>query len=124
MFKMDVCFKEDLFLVYLLGVVEFCWAIVVDFEKVYDYIIKSNIVVIVFDGLVVLGLGNIGLYVAILVMEGKVMFFKCFVNIDVFLVCLDMQDIEKIIEIVKLIVLVFGGINLEDILVFCSFEIE
>lgn len=66
-------------MVYILGVGCICWAIVEDLEKVYFLIIKSNMVVVVIDGSVVLGLGNLGLEVVLLVMEGKVMLFKEFV---------------------------------------------
>lgn len=122
--KMDVRSKEDLSLVYSPGVAEPCRAIAADQEKVYDYTIKSNTVAIVSDGSAVLGLGNIGPYAAIPVMEGKAMLFKRFANIDAFPICLDTQDTEKIIETVKLIAPVFGGINLEDISAPRSFEIE
>jgi malate dehydrogenase (oxaloacetate-decarboxylating) len=122
--KMDVRSKEDLSLVYSPGVAEPCRAIAADPEKVYDYTIKSNTVAIVSDGSAVLGLGNIGPHAAIPVMEGKAMLFKRFANIDAFPICLDTQDTEKIIETVKLIAPVFGGINLEDISAPRSFEIE
>ncbi|NRA51994.1 MAG: NADP-dependent malic enzyme [Phaeodactylibacter sp.] len=122
--KMDVRSKEDLSLVYSPGVAEPCRAIAANPEKVYDYTIKSNTVAIVSDGSAVLGLGNIGPHAAIPVMEGKAMLFKRFANIDAFPICLDTQDTEKIIETVKLIAPVFGGINLEDISAPRSFEIE
>lgn len=122
--KMDVRSKEDLSLVYSPGVAEPCRAIAAHPEKVYDYTIKSNTVAIVSDGSAVLGLGNIGPHAAIPVMEGKAMLFKRFANIDAFPICLDTQDTEKIIETVKLIAPVFGGINLEDISAPRSFEIE
>jgi malate dehydrogenase (oxaloacetate-decarboxylating) len=122
--KMDVRSKKDLSLVYSPGVAEPCRAIAADPEKVYDYTIKSNTVAIVSDGSAVLGLGNIGPHAAIPVMEGKAMLFKRFANIDAFPICLDTQDTEKIIETVKLIAPVFGGINLEDISAPRSFEIE
>ena len=92
-------------------------------EAVYDYTIKSNTVAIVSDGSV-LGLGNIGAHASIPVMEGKAMLFKRFANIDAFPICLDTQDVDKIVETVKLIAPVFGGINLEDIAAPRSFEVE
>jgi malate dehydrogenase (oxaloacetate-decarboxylating) len=122
--KMDVRTKEDLSLVYSPGVAEPCRAIAANPETVWDYTIKSNTVAIVSDGSAVLGLGNIGAAAAIPVMEGKAMLFKRFANIDAFPICLDTQDTEKIIETVKLIAPVFGGINLEDISAPRSFEIE
>lgn len=122
--KMDVRSKEDLSLVYSPGVAEPSRIIAENPEAVWDYTIKSNTVAIVSDGSAVLGIGNIGARAAIPVMEGKAMLFKRFANIDAFPICLDTQDTEKIIETVKLIAPVFGGINLEDISAPRSFEIE
>jgi len=122
--KMDVRSKEDLSLVYSPGVAEPCREIAKNPETVWDYTIKSNTVAIVSDGSAVLGLGNIGAKAAIPVMEGKAMLFRRFADIDAFPICLDTQDTEKIIETVKLIAPVFGGINLEDISAPRSFEIE
>lgn len=116
--------QRDFLLVYLLGVVEFCLKIVENREDVYKYISKGNFVVVILNGIVVLGLGNIGLEVLKLVMEGKGLFFKIFVDIDVFDIEIDVNDFEKFIQIVKVIVFMFGGINLEDIKVFEVFEIE
>ena len=122
--KMDVRNKEDLSLVYSPGVAEPCREIARNPEAVWDYTIKSNTVAIVSDGSAVLGLGNIGANAAIPVMEGKAMLFRRFADIDAFPICLDTQDTEKIIETVKLIAPVFGGVNLEDISAPRSFEIE
>lgn len=122
--KMDVRTKEDLSLVYSPGVAEPCREIAKNPEAVWDYTIKSNTVAIVSDGSAVLGLGNIGAEAAIPVMEGKAMLFRRFADIDAFPICLDTQDTEKIIETVKLMAPVFGGVNLEDIAAPRSFEIE
>ncbi len=122
--KMDVRTKDDLSLVYSPGVAEPCRAIAADEEAVWDYTIKSNTVAIVTDGSAVLGLGNIGAKASIPVMEGKAMLFKRFANIDAFPICLDTQDTDEIVETVKRIAPVFGGINLEDIAAPRSFEIE
>jgi len=122
--KMDVRSKDDLSLVYSPGVAEPCRAIAENPDEVYKYTIKSNTVAIVTDGSAVLGLGDIGALASIPVMEGKAMLFKRFANIDAFPICLDTQDVEKIIETVKLISPVFGGVNLEDISAPRSFEIE
>jgi malate dehydrogenase (oxaloacetate-decarboxylating) len=122
--KMDVRSKDDLSLVYSPGVAAPCKAIAANPDDVYKYTIKSNTVAIVTDGSAVLGLGDIGALASIPVMEGKAMLFKRFANIDAFPICLDTQDVEKIIETVKLISPVFGGVNLEDISAPRSFEIE
>ncbi len=122
--KMDVRTQDDLALVYTPGVAEPCMAIAKDPETVWDYTIKSNTVAIVSDGSAVLGLGNIGAKAAIPVMEGKAMLFKRFANIDAFPICIDSQDVDEIVQTVRLISPVFGGINLEDISAPRSFEVE
>ena len=122
--KIDVRTKEELSLVYSPGVAEPCREIALDPEKVWDYTIKSNTVAIVSDGSAVLGLGNIGAHASIPVMEGKALLFKRFANIDAFPICLDTQDTDEIVETVKRIAPVFGGINLEDIAAPKSFEVE
>jgi malate dehydrogenase (oxaloacetate-decarboxylating) len=122
--KIPVNTTEDLSLVYSPGVAEPCKEIFKNPDAVYDYTIKGNTVAIVSDGSAVLGLGNIGALAAIPVMEGKAMLFKKFAGIDGFPICLDTQDTEEIIETVRRIAPVFGGINLEDIAAPKSFEIE
>lgn len=122
--KMDVRTKEDLSLVYSPGVAEPCKAIQVKPETAYDYTIKGNTVAIVSDGSAVLGLGDIGALASIPVMEGKAMLFKRFADLDAFPICLDTRDTDKIVETVRLLAPVFGGINLEDISAPRSFEIE
>jgi malate dehydrogenase (oxaloacetate-decarboxylating) len=79
---------------------------------------------VVTDGSAVLGLGNIGPAAALPVMEGKAALFKQFANVDAWPVCLDTQDTEEIIKIVKALAPVYGGINLEDIAAPRCFEIE
>lgn len=122
--KIQVKTKEDLSLVYSPGVAGPCLDIYENPERVYDLTIKGNTVAIVTDGSAVLGLGNIGPEASIPVMEGKAMLFKRFAGIDAFPICLDSQDPLKIIETVKMIAPVFGGINLEDISAPRSFQIE
>jgi malate dehydrogenase (oxaloacetate-decarboxylating) len=122
--KVVVKTKDDLSLVYSPGVAAPCLEIAKDEEKVWDYTIKGNTVAIVSDGTAVLGLGDIGPKAAIPVMEGKAMLFKKFAGIDAFPICLDTKDVDKIVETVKLIAPVFGGINLEDISAPRSFEVE
>jgi malate dehydrogenase (oxaloacetate-decarboxylating) len=122
--KMDVRTKDDLSLVYSPGVAEPCREIAKNPESVWDYTIKSNTVAIVSDGSAVLGLGNIGAHASIPVMEGKAMLFKRFAAINAFPICIDSQDTDKIVETVKMIAPVFGGVNLEDIAAPRSFEVE
>ena len=85
---------------------------------------KANTVAVVSDGSAVLGLGNIGPYAAMPVMEGKAVLFKEFAGVNAFPICLDTQDTEEIIETCVRIAPAFGGINLEDISAPRCFEIE
>ncbi len=113
--KMNVRSKDDLALAYTPGVAEVSRAIAADKNKVYDYTIKGNTVAVVSDGTRVLGLGDIGAEAALPVMEGKCLLFKKLANVDAFPICLATKDENEIINIVKNIAPVFGGINLEDI---------
>lgn len=122
--KMKVESKKDLSLAYTPGVAQPCREIAKDKSKVFDYTIKQNTVAVVSDGSAVLGLGNIGAEAGIPVMEGKCLLFKEFADIDAFPVCIKTQDTQEIIQIVKNIEPVFGGINLEDISSPRCFEVE
>lgn len=116
--------RDDLSLAYTPGVAEPCKEINKKIKEVYKYTIKGNTVAVVSDGSAVLGLGNIGAEAAIPVMEGKCVLFKEFANIDAFPICIKSQETEDIINVVKNIAPVFGGINLEDISSPRCFEIE
>ena len=122
--KVPVKTREDLSTAYTPGVAEPCRKIRDDKKEVYKYTAKGNLVAVVSDGTAVLGLGDIGPEAAIPVMEGKSILFKEFAGIDAFPICLDTKDTEEIIETVKRIAPVFGGINLEDISAPRCFEIE
>ena len=122
--KCTVKSREDLALAYTPGVAEPCKVIAQDKEKAYKYTIKSNMVAVISDGSAVLGLGNIGPYAAMPVMEGKAVLFKEFGNVNAFPICLDTQDTEEIIKTIVNIAPAFGGINLEDISAPRCFEIE
>jgi malate dehydrogenase (oxaloacetate-decarboxylating) len=122
--KIDITSKEDLSLLYSPGVAQPCLEIAKNPASVYDYTMKGNTVAIVSDGSAILGIGNLGALAAIPVMEGKAMLFKKFGGINAFPICLDTQDTEEIIETIKRIAPVFGGINLEDISAPRCFEIE
>ncbi len=122
--KIPLKSQDQLAMAYTPGVGRICTAIANDPAQVYNLTIKSNTVAIVTDGSAVLGLGNLGPMGAMPVMEGKAMLFKEFAGIDAFPICLATQDTEAIIETVKNIAPVFGGINLEDISAPRCFEIE
>ncbi len=116
--------QSELAMAYTPGVGRICNAIAQDPEQVYKLTIKRNTVAVVTDGSAVLGLGNLGPEAALPVMEGKAMLFKEFAGIDAFPICLATQDTQEIIQTVKNIAPVFGGINLEDIAAPRCFEIE
>lgn len=122
--KVPLRTRDDLSMAYTPGVARVCLAIHDRPEDVYKLTIKRNSVAVVSDGSAVLGLGNIGAAAALPVMEGKAMLFKEFGKIDAFPICLASQDTEEIIQTVKNIAPVFGGINLEDISAPRCFEIE
>ncbi len=122
--KVRIKNKEDLSLAYTPGVAEVCQKIHSNKEEVYRYTSKGNLVAVVSDGSSVLGLGDIGAYAAIPVMEGKAILFKLLAGVDAFPICLDTKNTNEIINIVKNIAPMFGGINLEDIGAPRCFEIE
>ena len=122
--KSPVKSREDLSLAYTPGVAEPCKVIAQDKEAAYKYTMKANTVAVVSDGSAVLGLGNIGPYAAMPVMEGKAVLFKEFGGVNAAPICLDTQDTEEIIKAVTYLAPGFGGINLEDISAPRCFEIE
>ncbi len=116
--------RDDLSLAYTPGVARVCEAIAADPALAADYTWTANTVAVVTDGSAVLGLGNIGPKAAMPVMEGKAVLFKQFGGVDAIPICLDTQDVEGIIAVVKALGPSFGGINLEDISAPRCFEIE
>ena len=122
--KSKVNSREDLSIAYTPGVAEPCKVIAKNKEAAYTYTMKANTVAVISDGSAVLGLGNIGPYAAMPVMEGKCVLFKEFGNVNAVPICLDTQDIEEIIQTIKNLAPAFGGINLEDISAPRCFEIE
>lgn len=89
-----------------------------------DYTWLNNAVAVISDGSAVLGLGNIGPYGALPVMEGKCMLFKHFAGIDAVPIILDVHSADEIVAAVRAIAPSFGGINLEDIAAPTCFEVE
>ncbi|GAA2091245.1 NAD-dependent malic enzyme [Streptomyces albiaxialis] len=116
--------RDDLSMIYTPGVARVCTQIAENPEDARRLTIKRNSVAVVTDGSAVLGLGNIGPQAALPVMEGKAALFKRFAGIDAWPLCLDTQDTDAIVEIVKAIAPGFAGINLEDISAPRCFEIE
>lgn len=93
-------------------------------QKAREYTWLNNSVAVISDGSAVLGLGNIGPYGALPVMEGKCMIFKYFAGIDAVPIVLNAQSADEIVSAVKAIASSFGGINLEDIAAPICFEVE
>lgn len=122
--KAKVDSREALAIAYTPGVAEPCRAIAKDRDAAYKYTMKANTIAVVSDGSAVLGLGNIGPYAAMPVMEGKAVLFKEFGGVNAVPICLDTQDTEEIIETIVRMAPGFGGINLEDISAPRCFEIE
>ncbi|MEU7842542.1 NADP-dependent malic enzyme [Micromonospora sp. NPDC049114] len=116
--------REDLSLAYTPGVARVCEAIAADPDLADDYTWASHAVAVVTDGSAVLGLGNIGPRAALPVMEGKAVLFKQFAGVDAVPVCLDTQDVDEIVAVVRALAPSFGGINLEDISAPRCFEVE
>ena len=122
--KVPIRNRDDLSLVYTPGVARICEAIAANPADARRLTIKRNTVAVVTDGSAVLGLGNLGPLAALPVMEGKAALFKRFADIDAFPICLDTQDVDEIVAVVRAIAPVFAGINLEDISAPRCFEIE
>jgi len=122
--KVPLKHRDDLSRAYTPGVARVCLAIAENPEDVRHLTIKRNTVAVVTDGSAVLGLGNIGAAAALPVMEGKAALFKQFGGVDAWPVCLDTQDTDMLVEIVRAMAPVYGGINLEDISAPRCFEIE
>ncbi|SCL64617.1 NAD(P)-dependent malic enzyme [Micromonospora peucetia] len=116
--------REDLSLAYTPGVARVCEAIAADPTLADEYTWASHTVAVVTDGSAVLGLGNIGPRAALPVMEGKAVLFKQFAGVDAVPVCLDTQDVDEIVAVVRALAPSFGGINLEDISAPRCFEVE
>jgi len=116
--------QRDLSLAYSPGVAHPCLEIEKNFEDIYKYTSKGNLVAVISNGTAVLGLGDIGAGAGKPVMEGKGFLFKIFADIDVFDIEVETKDIDTFVETVKNIAVTFGGINLEDIKAPECFEIE
>jgi malate dehydrogenase (oxaloacetate-decarboxylating) len=122
--KVPIRTRNALSMAYTPGVARVSRAIAEDKSKAYAFTSKANSVAVVTDGSAILGLGNLGPEAALPVMEGKVMLFKEFANIDGWPLCLATQDTDAIVRIVEAIAPTFGAINLEDISAPRCFDIE
>jgi len=124
--KKEIKTMEELAIVYTPGVAQVCMQIHEKPNSDHQLTIKRNTVAVVTDGSAVLGLGDIGAAASLPVMEGKAMLFKQLADVDAFPIAINAQDksVDEIIECIRMISPVFGGINLEDISAPRCFEIE
>ena len=122
--KVDLGSSKDLTLAYTPGVAAPCLEIKDDYNKIYDYTTKSNMVAVVTNGTAVLGLGNIGAGAGLPVMEGKAVLFKSFAGVDAVPLCLNSRNVDDICQTVEMLEPGFGGINLEDMKAPECFDIE
>jgi malate dehydrogenase (oxaloacetate-decarboxylating) len=113
--KIPVKTRDDLSMAYTPGVARVCEAIRADPDAAYSLTIRRNTVAVITDGSAVLGMGNIGPMAALPVMEGKALLFKEFGGVNAFPICLDTQDVDRIVDTCAYLAPTFGGINLEDI---------
>lgn len=100
--------QRDLSLAYSPGVAIPCLEINKNFDDIYKYTAKGNLVAVISNGTAVLGLGDIGAGAGKPVMEGKGLLFKIFADIDVFDIEIETKDIEKFVETVKQIAITLG----------------
>ncbi len=122
--KVPLRTRDELSMAYTPGVARVSLAIAANPDDVRRLTVKRNSVAVVTDGSAVLGLGNLGPYAALPVMEGKAALFKRFAGIDAWPICLDTQDAGEIVRTVQVIAPGWGGINLEDISAPRCFEVE
>ena len=106
---------QNLALLYTPGVAAVCGAIGRTKRKAYDYTWKGNSVAIVSNGTRLLGLGNLGPYAALPVMEGKALLYSHYGGISAVPLCIESSKIAEIVTLVKQIAPTFGAINIEDI---------
>ena len=126
--------QKDLCLAYTPGVAQAVKAIAAEPTRAFDLSAKRNLVAVVSDGTAILGLGDLGAAASIPVMEGKAALFKSFAGVDAWPVPLahcrqggadtGKTDPKRVIEAVRAIAPMYGGINLEDIAAPACFEIE
>src|SRR5271169_3853197 len=107
--------QRDLSLAYSPGVAAPVKAIAHDPSTVYDYTVRGNLVAVITNGTAILGLGNRGALAAKPVMEGKVVLFKRFADIDSIDLEVSTEDADAFVDCIKLLGKSWGGINLEDI---------
>lgn len=107
--------KEELSLAYTPGVAAPCLEIAKNKKKAYDYTLKGRSVAVISNGTAVLGLGDIGAFGSLPVIEGKALLHKSFAGTDAYPIAIDATDKDEIVNVIKAISPGFAGIHLEDI---------
>ena len=113
--KVPVKDRSTLSLVYTPGVAEPCLAIHKDPEASFDYTCRGNTVALVTDGSALFGMGAAGPRAALPAMEGKSVIFKTFAGIDALPMCLEVSNLEQLLQTVTMLAPTFGAFCLEDI---------
>jgi malate dehydrogenase (oxaloacetate-decarboxylating) len=116
--------RQDMTMAYTPGVARVATAIARRPESAWTLTAKGTSIAIVTNGTAVLGLGDIGPYGALPVMEGKSVIFKEFAGVNAYPLCLAAKDPQTVIDTTLAIAPGFGGINLEDIAAPDCFHVE
>ncbi len=122
--KLDIRDASILSLVYTPGVAACCEEINNNSVKSFQLTCRGNTIGIISDGSSVFGLGNIGPFAAVPMLEGYSVFFKTFANIDALPIAIKIDNEENIIESVRNLEPTFGGFYIEDIASPKCFAIE
>ena len=122
--KVSIADAHDLSLIYTPGVAAVSRAIAAEPESSRHLTLNGRMVAIISDGSAVLGLGNIGPYAALPVMEGKALLLKHFAGLDAFPLVISATESSEIVTFVKQVAPTFSAINLEDIAAPKCFEVE
>ncbi|MEM0117327.1 MAG: NADP-dependent malic enzyme [Conexivisphaerales archaeon] len=113
--KCPVRSLDDFSVWYTPGVASASLEIAKDQDLSYEYTNRGNLIAIASDGSRVLGLGNVGPYAALPVMEGKALLYKYLGGVDAFPVVLQTHTADELVSAVLNLQPSFGGVNLEDI---------
>jgi len=123
--KVPIKDRATLSLVYTPGVAEPCIEIFRDSSKnSFEYTCRGNTVGLITDGSAIFGLGRVGPEAALPVMEGKSVIFKTFAGIDALPMCLKVDGLYEMIQVVTMLAPTFGAFVLEDIVSPRCFSLE
>src|ERR1700682_3130818 len=103
--------QRDLSLAYSPGVAIPVLAIAENEDLAYDYTVKGNFVAVITNGTAILGLGNLGALAAKPVMEGKVVLFKRFADIDAIDLEVSTEDPDEFFNCVSYLGGGWGGMR-------------